>query len=161
MSTPYANLDPAVFRQLITSVNDFTFRLLREVAEGEGSRNFFLSPFSVFSALALLYNGAGGDTRRAMAKTLEWPGKADDLNEAFAALRERLLRPSGEDGDYRLELANSLWTNQDIGLSSEFIEKAQTYFHAKTKPVDFRSPATVDKINQWVALFVGGIYEPQ
>lgn len=151
MSTPYAKLDPAVFRQLITSVNDFSFRLLREVAEREGSRSFFLSPFSVFSALALLYNGAAGDTRRAMAETLEWPGKAEALNEAFAALRDGLLRPSGEDGDYRLELANSLWANQDIGLSPEFIEKAQTYFHAETKAADFRSPATVDEINQWVA----------
>lgn len=61
--------------------------MLRTLTDGSG-KNVIVSPLSVWLALAMTYNGAVGDTRTAIAKTL---GAASLTDEAFNRNNRSLL----------------------------------------------------------------------
>ena len=74
--------------KLVAANTRFGFKLFSEIAKQDAGKNVFISPFSVAAALAMTYNGASGETRQAMAETLELNGMSlDEVNQANAALR--------------------------------------------------------------------------
>ena len=82
------NLDP----RLVVAINRFGFRLLTELAGGTPTENLLISPASVAAALAMTYNGAAGDTARAMADVLDLGDfSLDEINRAHAALWADLM----------------------------------------------------------------------
>ena len=79
-------------QKLIESSNNFAFELFREVNKAEEGKNLMISPFSVSAALAMTYNGAAGNTKEEIAKTLGFEGfQEDELNKAFKDLQSLLL----------------------------------------------------------------------
>jgi serine protease inhibitor len=49
----------------------FAFKLFRELVRANDTSNVFFSPFSVLLCLMMVWEGATGETREAMAKVLE------------------------------------------------------------------------------------------
>src|SRR3954451_23177704 len=87
--------------------SQFAFKLFAELTKSNIEQNVFVSPTSVALALALAYNGARGETARAIARTLELGEiSLDALNRANAALIESLR---ALDPHIALAIANSLW----------------------------------------------------
>ena len=68
---------------LVEADNLFGIKLFKEVLKAEEpEENVMISPLSVSLALAMTYNGANGDTKEAMEKTLELYGlTVDEINE--------------------------------------------------------------------------------
>ena len=60
--------------KLITQNTSFGLRLFREIAEHDTGVNIFISPISIEIALAMTYNGAAGETQRAMSEALGLEG---------------------------------------------------------------------------------------
>ena len=106
--------------------------------------NRLISPFSVASALGMTANGAQGQTREQMEAVLGM--SVDELN-AFTASYTSTL-PSTDEA--RVNIANSLWVNDQIPVKSDFLEENATHYGAGvfTTPFD---KATKDRINGWVA----------
>src|ERR1043165_1024504 len=76
--------------RLTAASSRFGFKLYNELLK-QRTGNTFVSPASVMLALAMTYNGAGGTTRQAIARTLEIEGMSlDDVNRAFADLKSAL-----------------------------------------------------------------------
>src|SRR5215217_5595072 len=99
---------------LVAANSRFAFKLFAELAKSNIEQNVFVSPTSVALALALAYNGARGETARAIARTLELGEIGlDALNHANAALIESLR---ALDPHVMLAIANSLWAQQDISF---------------------------------------------
>ena len=74
-----------------TSINGFGLKLFKGLAEAQKDSNVIISPLSVSMALAMVYNGAEGKTKEAMAKTLELDGASlDQIDDSFKTLRESL-----------------------------------------------------------------------
>src|SRR5437763_15075914 len=75
---------------LITAHNRFAFKLFAEVAK-QPRENVFISPLSVALVLSMVYNGARGETQRAMAEALDLSGvNLDEINQSSAALLQSL-----------------------------------------------------------------------
>jgi len=55
-------VDGQRFAELFADQRDFAFSLLRQLGEGDDD-NLFVSPYSIASALAMVYAGAQGATR--------------------------------------------------------------------------------------------------
>ncbi len=127
--------------------NEFDFTVFRQVVgedrEDDRYTNVFLSPESLRIALMMIYNGAEGETREAMAKLLGLEGMTlQEANEASAALLWALT----DTGDGALvEIANSLWFREDLTFSKEFIERNQEYYDAQVEKI-----STPKAINSWV-----------
>jgi len=108
-----------------------------------------ISPLSVSLALAMTYNGAGGDTKEAMEKTLELSGfTVDEINENYKILIDAL---ASVDPKVLMSIANSIWYKQTFNVEQDFINVNQDYFYAEVSPLDFTNPDAVTTINNWVA----------
>ena len=139
--------DPDV--SIVASANTrFGFKLLHDLREREPGANIFISPLSISIVLTMTYNGAVGETERAMAKTLE----IDDLdlstiNNSNKALRDSLQNP---DPKVQISIANSIWSRQGVEFNPEFLERNRVFFGAEIASLDFNSPQAAATINDWV-----------
>ena len=69
--------------RLIDANNKFGFKLFSEIQKSQSNENVFVSPISIAIALSMTYNGAGGETQEAMAKTLNFQGMSlEEINQA-------------------------------------------------------------------------------
>jgi serine protease inhibitor len=135
--------------KVCASINDFGFRLLRALTNGSG-KNVIISPVSISLALAVAYNGAAGDTRTTMAKTLAVPPLSDDdFNRANHDLL-RTLRKA--DPAVQMEIANALWAESGFPINSDFLKLSQESYDASARSVNFSGNprGAADTINGWV-----------
>lgn len=134
--------------KVVSANTRFGFELFAELAREDAGKNVFISPASVSIALTMLYNGAVGETREAMANTLALQGMSlEEINRANAALMEALR---GADPEVRLAIANSLWAAADAAFRSSFVQRNRAFYDAEVRAVDFDDPATLAQINGWV-----------
>lgn len=135
---------------LVESDNRFGIQLFKEVLKAEEpEENVMISPLSVSLALAMTYNGADGDTKEAMEKTLELNGLTiDEINENYKMLIDALV---SVDLKVLMSIANSIWYRQNFEVEQDFINVNQNYFYAEVSPLDFYAPDAVTTINNWVA----------
>lgn len=148
-AAPVEELD----EQMVQANNNLGFNLMKKLATEEDD-NVFISPSSILVALAMTYNGAEGDTKAAMEKTLGLEGMSmDEVNKVFADLLTLLHNP---DPKVELTLANSLWAREGVGFDEEFIENNYEYFGAEVAELDFDQAEAADTINRWVEENTGG-----
>jgi serpin B len=134
---------------LIAANNEFGFNLFNQLRRQEADKNVFLSPLSVATALEMTYNGAAGETERAMARTLKLDGiSLAEINQASAELMKSL---SLADPKIELAVANSLWARQGVRFKEDFLARNRQFFGAEVASLDFASPQAVAKINGWVS----------
>ncbi|MDR3193842.1 MAG: serpin family protein [Tannerella sp.] len=130
--------------------NAFAFELLKEVFRNEAEEeNIFLSPLSATLALAMLNNGAAGETQAQIQTALGYGEQSrEDVNGYF----QKMITAMQElDNSVSFESANSLWIAENLPVLAPFREVNQTYFDAEARNVDFADPATLELINGWIA----------
>ncbi|MBN1559945.1 serpin family protein [candidate division KSB1 bacterium] len=126
----------------------FGLELFRQVVEDEKDKNIFISPLSVSMALGMTLNGAAGETRAAMQRTLDFGDmSAVEINDAYSSLIKLL---TSIDPLVQFEIANSMWAHNDFPVRQDFINTNRTFFDAMISTLDFRSPSALKTINGWV-----------
>lgn len=134
--------------KLVTANTKLTFKLFSEILKKQHSENIFISPASLAIALNIVYNGAGGETQEAIAKTLELQGtNLQEINQANADLKASLKNP---DPKVQLSIANSLWTKESIPFKPEFLQIIQNFYQGEVKNLNFSNPTAPSMINNWV-----------
>jgi serpin B len=129
--------------------NRFGFELLAQARQKAAGMNVFLSPAGLAFALSMVQNGAKGETLQQMAATLQVKDIAQvDLNTANKALLDRL---TSLDPKLKLEIANGLWTDKNAVIEPEFAAVNKSAFNAEVFSADFKDPAFVKTINDWVS----------
>ncbi|MBE9127600.1 serpin family protein [Coleofasciculus sp. LEGE 07092] len=140
--------NPVVNAELVAADNRFSFKLFSEILKQQPNENIFVSPSSVAIALAMTYNGTGGETRQVMAQTLELEGMSlEEINEGNAALNTSL---ENADPHVQLSIANSLWTAESKPVKPEFLQNIQNFYEAKVQNLNFGNPAAPSIINAWI-----------
>jgi serpin B len=127
--------------------NALTFALLGEIAQGP--ENVVISPFSIWTALAMTSAGAEGETLRQMRAVLHLP-EDDSAAHALAGgwAKELTGLKSVE-----LNVANRLWGAKGLPFKDSFLNLTEAQYHAGLETLDFKGDAdrARDRINQWVA----------
>lgn len=135
--------------QLVSANTRFGFKLFSALTNQQPNQNVFVSPSSVAIALAMVYNGARGETQQGMARAMEIQGiNLEALNQANADLKALLENP---DPKVQLSIANSLWARQGVPFKPEFIQQNQQFYQAKLTELNFADPRAVPTINNWVS----------
>ena len=131
------------------SLQSFGLTLLQQESSVKIKQNVFISPLSIFLALAMTESGAAGETKAAMRKVLALPTDASEeaVNESAAALL-KLLQSRGE---AELAIANALWVDVKSTISPDFVRVCQTIYEATTKTLDLSNPSSASAINDWVS----------
>lgn len=102
-----------------------------------------VSPLSVLTALALVQNGAQGDTLAQFEQALGGLDR-DTLNAYMRAYCD-FLTESDE-----LKIANSVWTDSGAEAKRAFLQKAVDSYSAQLFSAPLSDPKTVESINSWV-----------
>lgn len=102
-----------------------------------------VSPLSVLTALALVQNGAQGNTLAQLEQALGGLDR-DTLNAYMRAYCDFLSA-----GD-ELKIANSVWTDSSAEAKRAFLQKAVDSYSAQLFSAPLSDPKTVESINSWV-----------
>jgi serpin B len=135
--------------RLIESGNEFAFDIFKEVLRSEEeNENILISPLSISIALSMTLNGADGDTRNAIIQTLRLNGISTDMiNNSHKNLVKDLL---SVDKRVLINIANSVWIEQEFTVKQEFIDILKNYYDAESRSFDIYESATPDIINKWI-----------
>lgn len=128
--------------------NEFTFDLYDQINDKE--ENVFFSPYSISSALAMTYNGARGKTKEEMAEVLNFGQSRWKLSENYSGLNKHIKGLSSD--KIQLNIANSIWGQQDYSFEKYFLELNKKHYGAGIKQVNFKEnhKAIRKEINKWV-----------
>ncbi len=154
---PRLDAEPGAAANAADAVNAFALDLYAELAQQDG--NLVFSPHSVAIALAMTRTGAAGSTLDELTDVL-YLGSLDDPDAAFNALDQALADRSGtftrrddSEAELTLEIANSLWGQQDTTFKDPFLEGLAGHYGAGLRLVDFKTDPEGARqvINEWVA----------
>ncbi len=136
------------YRKMANAYTSFGFDLYSKIVQARSDENVLISPASVAIALAMTYNGAAGETERAMATTL---GLGDtDLREVNDANKSLISELEKSIEKVELNIANSIWARKGITFKKDFLSGNERYFGADVRSLDFTDPASPSVINGWV-----------
>jgi len=137
-------------KEVIDQSNNFAFNLFKEIITNKkSSENIMISPFSVSSALSMTLNGAAGETYNEMVKALSMNGKTlEEINDAYLKLMSEMVPV---DDRVVMNIANSVWVEQDFIVKEGFLQALETYYEAETKSFDINDKGSADIINSWIA----------
>lgn len=125
--------------------NNFAFNLL----DAAGERvNPAISPFSIFSSLAMLANGDDGDVRKEILEVLGYDEEGMDALNDYCRLMNSEL-PS-VDRSTTVRIANSFWYSPDQEIKQTFVRTVKEIFDAGLYPEYIDTQSGLDKVNDWV-----------
>lgn len=127
------------------------FSNLLSAAVLSGSRNQNLSPISVYLALAMVAEGANGDTQAELLKLLGCKS-LEELSAICGAMLETL---SIDEQNSTLDMHNSLWMADNIGgqpvaFRPEYLNKLAELYRSEANVVEFGSPSAAKQIADWI-----------
>jgi serpin B len=136
-------------QQIVNANNRFALQLYSRLKELPEQDNVFFSPYSISIALAMTYEGARGDTAKAMQSVLHLPDDANLRRPNIARIINEINRP---DKNYVLHTANALWPRIDFKLLEEYQDTVERYYGGDITPLDYvRNPSeAASTINNWV-----------
>ncbi len=134
-------------QEVVKANNQFALELYSKLNEDEEG-NIFYSPYSIFSALAITYEGAGGQTAEEMESVFHFPEKSI-LRPNYAALFNSINR---ERTKYELRTANALWTHYDYTFIEDYTNRIESFYGGKATNVDFVSETEKSRqlINKYI-----------
>jgi serpin B len=134
--------------RLIGAYNSFGFKLLARLVEKDAGRNILVSPLSAAIALAALHAGAGGKTRKALARGLGlYEADVEEVNRSNAELRAAF---NGINSKVQIAIANALWVREGLSLTPSFRQTSREFYGVKVEQLDFADAHSSEVINEWV-----------
>ena len=135
----------ATEQKITTEANDFAFNFFKALNEGHEDDNTFISPYSMAQVLAMLANGAQGNTYNEIVKVLGISYDISEVNSYYKHLREDLPKcvPGTEFSTFNFFVYNNRYSVLD-----EFMKNCSDYYGTGFKGVDFDN--ATDIVNKWV-----------
>lgn len=143
MDAEYLTLSDAQDR-IIAQNNAFAVKLFEKTAKMQST---VISPVSVSYLMAMLANGANGQTKTDIMKALQLTD--NDLDEMNALYRMMIQRCGSLDKETTLRIANYFAMNKDIELKDAYANNMKAIYNAGIESLDFTSPKTTAHINNW------------
>ena len=133
--------------EMVGANNEFAFDFYNQLNAHVGQHNMMVSPLSLTQAMAMLANGADGDTKAELVKVLGFEGYSlEEMNAYYMNLNKGLL---SVDKATKLSLANSFWLNNQYTAIDSYKKTLQTYFDAEVQELAFDNTIYAI-INRWV-----------
>ncbi|MGN0558646.1 MAG: serpin family protein [Acutalibacteraceae bacterium] len=133
------------------SVGTFSFDLFKTAYKNENNtgKNNLISPLSAIYALAMVTNGADGNTYKQLADKITNNGEIGDLNAYLLEYANTL-----KSNEYsKVSMANSVWNNsnekRNHPIIPQFNETLGKYYSTELYSRDFEDENTLNEINSW------------
>jgi len=133
---------------VVRANNQFGIDILKNLFNNENG-NIFISPYSIFTALSMTYEGAEGNTEKEMREVMYLPEDDTERLGSFARVQNDMLKGSDQ---YELSTANSIWPKKGLPLKDEFLSAIRDFYYGNVTELDYASDpeAAREVINSWV-----------
>lgn len=131
---------------LISANNRFSMDFYEQV---DSKENVFFSPFSIFSSMSMVYEGARLKTAKEFEEVLYYPRRDDFRRPAFANTFNNLMMTK----DYNLVITNMLWPADDFFIREGYIDVINDYYFGGVRRINYNDTEKAAKtINDFIAL---------
>ncbi len=137
-----------------TAMADFSMSLFKGLVTKDGE-NDLVSPLSAVICLAIITNGADGETKAQIEAAFGMD--VDTLNQSLYAYTSSLYRAD----DCKLNLANSIWfcdSENRLHVNEEFLQTNADWYDAQIYSAPF-DQSTLKDINAWCKHYTDGMIE--
>ena len=151
-------IDDSGFANLSMDNNRFAVKLFKEQFNPSENDSIF-SPYSISTALAMTYVGAGGETKTEMSNALEFNLPEDQLhagfNRSLQALDQRNLSESGDFAAQDLLITNAIWPYLESDPAQPFLDTLAREYGAGVYGLDYANEpeacriAINEQVEQW------------
>ena len=132
---------------LVVSLNDFSFDFYKTIASSEEG-NIFFSPYSIFTALSMAYEGARGNTSIEMKDVLKIPQNDSPTLGSFGRIYNLLNQ---NQVGYTISTANAFWAHIDYVFLNEYLNLLENFYMAEANELDFsKNIEAAEIINSWI-----------
>ncbi|PNF27058.1 Serine protease inhibitor 27A [Cryptotermes secundus] len=130
----------------------FDWQLCKHLSAQEPG-NVVVSPVSIKLVLAMLYEGAAGNTAREMEHALHLPARLQ-TRKKFTTILDSLMMKKAE---YLLDVGTRMFVSRDVNLRPRFSKILQSFYNASIQKMDFGQPAeAAQTVNSWVSEATNG-----
>ncbi|HQJ56687.1 MAG TPA: serpin family protein [Caldisericia bacterium] len=119
-------------QEVVDANNQFALELYTELSKN-GKENIFYSPYSIFAALGMTYEGAKGETKDEIKSVFHFP-EDSTLRPNFAKIYNDINK---NEEDYELRTGNALWVQKDYPFLEDYINIVVKYYGGKASNLDF------------------------
>ncbi|KAK8741745.1 hypothetical protein OTU49_002373 [Cherax quadricarinatus] len=135
------------FNTDLSGISDFGFDLYRELSSKGTAKNFFFSPYSIWTALTLSYLGSAGNTKTQLEASLRVTGKTSTLR-LWRALETMYAQRAASNPQYTFNMANRVYFDNILHLRPCITN----ILHKELHIVDFSDVhGTSTSINEFVS----------
>jgi serpin B len=155
---PYDAATEEQLAAVVAADSEFGFRLYRQIVSTE-TGDVFISPYSIATALSMVYPGARANTAQEMAAILgigseasEWHAGRNRLDLVMASAAA--IRPNGGDATpLTIEPTNAIFGQLGYPFEPDFLDVLSANYGAGLHGVDFANAteAARNAVNQWTA----------
>lgn len=132
---------------LVDALNDFSFEFYDQIGTSEDG-NVFFSPYSIFVALSMAYEGAAGNTSTEMQNVLNVLQNDSVTLGTFGRLYNLLNQ---NQNGYTISTANAFWAHQDYTFLQEYLDLLENFYMAEAHELDFaKNVEAAEIINTWI-----------
>ncbi|KAH8024791.1 hypothetical protein HPB51_001205 [Rhipicephalus microplus] len=133
---------------ITTSGNVFGLGLLQQIPSSPQT-NIFYSPYSIYTALAMAYVGARGETQHDLHEALGY-STAGLSPESVASLHARHTRRLREPSNSTLLVANAVVVQTGYNVQRQYLDTLRDSFGAEVSEADLTDVQSLKTINDWV-----------
>jgi serpin B len=126
------------------SMANFSVNLFKETIANEKNKNALISPLSAELVLAMVFNGADGNTKKEF-KNLMGGIPIETLNEYLYSYINGLNK-----NEIKFNLANSIWLKNGISVKEDFLNVNKSYYNSEIFTTEFDSNS-INDINKWAS----------
>ncbi|XP_054713382.1 intracellular coagulation inhibitor 2-like [Uloborus diversus] len=143
--------EPADVSPLTKANNHLAVELMKLL--GEEGKNVFFSPFSLSTAMAMLYLGTQGQTSKELRHALGYHVANLEDSDLTSSCRKYLDDLEKTPDSYVLSCANSIVSDKSFAVKEAFKSTVVETFKALLVEVDFlnEKEKAIEQINDWVS----------
>ena len=127
-------------KEIISANNRLALNLYAYLSSENPNKNIFFSPYGIFTAMAMAYEGASGQTANEIQSVFYFPEDHNVRRPAIAYIYNQLNEPKT---GYKFLTANALWIHEN--LQSKIFNEIQKYYGAEVF-----TNTSARKINEWI-----------
>jgi serpin B len=139
---------------IILGNNQFALDFYSNIATSQNGdsngSNIFFSPWSISNALALVDEGAKGQTAKEIQTVFGLPSDANSRRTSFEVVINDLIKNNSTAQNYTLDIANAVWLKKGYHLSNDYANAAIQYYGSEVSNADFTTEQAREQINSWV-----------
>jgi serpin B len=136
--------------KLSESLNGFAKKLFDSISASK-DENFFISPFSIMTAMTMCFTGSRSETNKQLKELLSLNDlKDNDIHELSQELLKHVNTQLGN--DVMINVANKIYPGIGFEIKKDFVKIITEKFQSEVEQLDYSNPVkSSEAINAWVS----------